>query len=419
MCDDAGVVLPGWRTRDWSLVAWIFGLITVALIGVPVWTYGDDAGWYSCGSLWTKADGLETGCEYSGSYRHRLWFVYGAAALTFASAAIAVRRRGGRPNRAGAVVSVAAVAATVVGVVAWRANDAVYVRPVYDFAATTLDVEPVARLAMPVADTEPTYRVAISATSWPSTSHAIFAACRSEVVPDSCDLMHASEGFVSADADGDIDALVDLRIPDGYDVIAGFDVEQFAGDHEGWPTNTSVVAPFDPVPTGDLPMVDQVDNPLPSPVATTSTAPTTVPDGNAAVVPEGYESTTARVTKADGTTCEICVWLATTSSERARGLMGVTDLGAADAMTFVYPEAHTGSFWMKDTVMPLSIAFYAPDGGYLDAFDMEPCVTAQCVSYPTPADFLIAVEVPQGALADLGMTSGSTLTLLDLPCNAR
>ena len=53
--------------------------------------------------------------------------------------------------------------------------------------------------------------------------------------------------------------------------------------------------------------------------------------------------------------------------------MFVTDLGAADAMAFRYPSPHTGSFWMKNTLMPLSIAFFAPTGEFLDAFDMEPC----------------------------------------------
>ena len=163
-------------------------------------------------------------------------------------------------------------------------------------------------------------------------------------------------------------------------------------------TTTAVTSPSD---TTDVPVA-------------TAAPRTAAPDD--AVVPAGFERGAAVVTEADGTTCELCVWLATTSSARARGLMEVTDLGAADAMAFVYPDAHTGSFWMKDTVLPLSIAFFAPDGSYLDAFDMEPCVTDDCISYPTPADFLIAVEVPRGGLAELGIAPGATLELLDAPC---
>ena len=153
-----------------------------------------------------------------------------------------------------------------------------------------------------------------------------------------------------------------------------------------------------------------------STTGTTAAHSTTAPVDDDAIVPVGFDRSLAVVTEADGTTCELCVWLATTRPERSRGLMEVTDLGAAHAMAFVYPEAHTGSFWMKNTVLPLSIAFFAPDGAFLDSFDMEPCVTDDCVTYPTPADFLVAVEVPQGDLPEFGMTAGSTLELLDAPC---
>ena len=132
--------------------------------------------------------------------------------------------------------------------------------------------------------------------------------------------------------------------------------------------------------------------------------------------PEGFATVGALVTTADGTTCEICVWLADTPRQRSSGLMFVTDLGVTDAMAFRYPDVHTGTFWMKNTVMPLSIAFYAPDGGFLDSFDMSPCTSDPCPNYPTPNDFLIAIEVPQGDLDAIGLTAGSTFEFLDLPC---
>lgn len=162
------------------------------------------------------------------------------------------------------------------------------------------------------------------------------------------------------------------------------------------------------------------------PSATTGTAPaepmTTDPAAPAdpgAVAPAGFELTTARVTAADGTVCELCLWLADSVELRNRGLMGVIDLAPADGMAFVYPQPHATRFWMKDTLLPLSIAFYAPDGEYMDAFDMQPCVAIdsdECQRYPTPTGFLIAVETAQGELATIGMLEGSTLDLLDLPC---
>lgn len=144
-------------------------------------------------------------------------------------------------------------------------------------------------------------------------------------------------------------------------------------------------------------------------------APTTV--APEAVTPQGYRSMQATATTAEGEECELCVWVADTPALRRSGLMHVTDLGRGDAMAFVYPAPHTGSFWMMNTPMPLSIAFFGPDGGFLDAFDMDPCVAQLgCPTYRTAQNFTVALEAPQGNLADLGIAEGSHLTLTSLPC---
>lgn len=135
-----------------------------------------------------------------------------------------------------------------------------------------------------------------------------------------------------------------------------------------------------------------------------------------AVVPTGYDRVQATVTAPDGSMCEVCLWLAEGAEQRSRGLMFVTDLGDADGMAFVYPTPHSGTFWMKNTVLPLSIAFFDPAGQYVGAFDMEPCIAEPCVLYRTPDDFLVAIEVVQGRLADLGIGPGSTVDLTDVPC---
>lgn len=165
----------------------------------------------------------------------------------------------------------------------------------------------------------------------------------------------------------------------------------------------------------------RADVPVPVPAATdappadvaTSDASAAAPDR----VPEGYDLVQATITEADGTECEVCLWLADTDDQRRSGLMFVTDLGEGDGMAFRYPEPHTGTFWMENTVLPLSIAFFAPDGAYLDAFDMEPCVIDDCPTYATPRRFLVAIETTQGDLAELGIGPGSTLALTDLPCD--
>ncbi len=158
----------------------------------------------------------------------------------------------------------------------------------------------------------------------------------------------------------------------------------------------------------------------PSPTTPESTAEAPVAATTAAaepvVVPEGFERVAATVTAADGTICELCLWLADDNDRRARGLMFVTDLGDADGMAFRYDSPRSGNFWMKNTLLPLSIAFFDPAGAYLDSFDMEPCTADPCPTYPTPNEFLIAIEAVEGGLPDLGIGPGSTLALSDMPC---
>lgn len=155
--------------------------------------------------------------------------------------------------------------------------------------------------------------------------------------------------------------------------------------------------------------------------ATTQAPPPTQAPSSDLVRPEGFERVAATITAADGTVCDVCLWLAETRDQRSRGLMGVTDVGTsdgtADGMAFVYPEPHTGSFWMKNTLLPLSIGFFSESGAYLSSFDMEPCTADPCPNYPTAPEFKVAIEVPQGNLTSLSIAPGSTLALSDLPCD--
>lgn len=157
--------------------------------------------------------------------------------------------------------------------------------------------------------------------------------------------------------------------------------------------------------------------PTPGAALTTAAAPATDAARPNGVGPEGFDRTAARVTAADGAVCDLCVWLADTPRLRARGLMGVTDLGAARAMAFRYAEPTTTTFWMWNTPMPLSIAYFGPDGAFLDSYDMEPCAANPCASYPTPDGFTVAVEAPRGELGELLIGPGATFELLDLLCD--
>ncbi len=96
------------------------------------------------------------------------------------------------------------------------------------------------------------------------------------------------------------------------------------------------------------------------------------------------------------------VAVADTSTLRSRGLMNVTDLGDVDGMLFVFDAPVQSGFWMKDTPMPLDIAFFAADGSLVDVLQMEPCLGDQtCPVYKPGGFYQLTVEMPQGELVGL------------------
>ena len=163
--------------------------------------------------------------------------------------------------------------------------------------------------------------------------------------------------------------------------------------------------------------VAPVENPDPTTVAspapdTTEASSTEPPAG---VQPEGFTTATVRITKVDGEVCEFCMWLADDGVERGRGLMGVTDLGEPVGMVFRYESAVDGAFFMFRTPTPLSIAWFGADGGFVSAADMTPCLaedSVDCERYRARAPFLLAIEVFEGGLDELGITPGSSAAVV-------
>ncbi len=137
------------------------------------------------------------------------------------------------------------------------------------------------------------------------------------------------------------------------------------------------------------------------------------------VLPEGVGSVTARVTSADGDVCEVCLWLADDDLSRQRGLMGVTDLGDAVGMAFVWERSWVGNFFMFQTPTPLSIAWFDDAGEHVGQADMEPCLvddSATCERYTADSRYVLAVEMFGGQLDAIGIGPGANVELLDLPC---
>ncbi len=164
--------------------------------------------------------------------------------------------------------------------------------------------------------------------------------------------------------------------------------------------------------------------------ASGTTAPTTPDDGlGEGWAPErdgraplrGFGEVLVTITDADGETCQACLLAATDAAQRERGLMEVTDpsLGGYDGMLFEYPEPVSGAFWMRNTPMPLSIAYFDDDRALVSATDMTPCAdVTTCPSYAAGGPFRYALEVPRGELGELLVGPGSSFTIDARSCPA-
>ncbi len=98
------------------------------------------------------------------------------------------------------------------------------------------------------------------------------------------------------------------------------------------------------------------------------------------------------------------VELAATPSERERGLMGRTQLEAEGGMLFMFEQAARHCFWMRNTPLPLSIAFIDDRSRIVDLADMRPySETLHCPS----ADIRYALELPQGSFRQRGIAPGA------------
>lgn len=86
------------------------------------------------------------------------------------------------------------------------------------------------------------------------------------------------------------------------------------------------------------------------------------------------------------------------------------DLDGYDGMIFRFDDEQERSFWMRNTRIPLSIAFFSAGGGFVSASDMEPCGDSpQCPNYSSRGPAKYALEVLQGRLPSAGATPGSRL----------
>jgi len=91
--------------------------------------------------------------------------------------------------------------------------------------------------------------------------------------------------------------------------------------------------------------------------------------------------------------------IADTEEKREHGLMFVKNLPPNDGMLFVFEDERPLTFWMKNTLIPLSIGFFDAQGSLVDVQEMKPAdslMEQRPPTYPSAAPALYALEMNSG-----------------------
>lgn len=188
-----------------------------------------------------------------------------------------------------------------------------------------------------------------------------------------------------------------------------------AGGSTTAPTSTSTTSSSFPAST----TLPQAQNGGPSPPVTAPAPRPSAPSPSTATAPPpstrrplaGFGEVAFRITGAGGTFDGVAL-LADDQRSHRQGLMEQRDLRGYDGMVFRFDRANEGTFSMRNTRIPLSIAFFDINGRFVSATDMVPCPdeVEECPRYPADGPYVHAIEVPAGGLARLGIGPGAVLS---------
>jgi uncharacterized membrane protein (UPF0127 family) len=109
---------------------------------------------------------------------------------------------------------------------------------------------------------------------------------------------------------------------------------------------------------------------------------------------------------------KLVVEVASTPATRETGLMNRFSLQPDHGMLFVFEAPQPLAFWMKNTYIPLSIAFVDRNGRILNLEDMRPQDES---THWSMGEALYAIEMRQGWFAAKGIAAGDVVTGLGTP----
>jgi len=105
---------------------------------------------------------------------------------------------------------------------------------------------------------------------------------------------------------------------------------------------------------------------------------------------------------------QVLAEVARTEAQRERGLMFRTSLADGKGMIFIFDKDDLLAFWMKNTKLPLSLAYISSDGTIRQIVDLEP---GSLASVEAERSVRYALEVPKGWFGRAGVKVGDKVEL--------
>jgi uncharacterized membrane protein (UPF0127 family) len=130
----------------------------------------------------------------------------------------------------------------------------------------------------------------------------------------------------------------------------------------------------------------------------------------------GFDEATVTVQKVvTGSTVapgDHCTLLATTPEQILEGMMRKKDFADYAAMAFRFPTDTKTLFYNRSVPIALTVAWFAADGHFVGAKDLEPCPDMEgCPTIASPEAYRSVIEVEKGGLGRLGLGAGSSITV--------
>jgi uncharacterized membrane protein (UPF0127 family) len=110
----------------------------------------------------------------------------------------------------------------------------------------------------------------------------------------------------------------------------------------------------------------------------------------------------------EGKTAKLDLIISNTDAARRKGLMNLSSLEKNTGMLFLWPSSKKQCMWMKNTSIPLSVAYLGADGRILEIYDMVPFSEESVCSSQKAR---MAVEVNQGWFSRNSIAKGDKINL--------